>query len=261
MTQASRGSLLVWSLNFRGRVCVALQASSQSCLDVKATAVNAPLGVNVTGRYTGGDINPFQELLQPVNLGGALRLHATTQTPLVVALFADATGLLGMTLVGRMTIDLTSTGIGLTASSIHFSAVGTIGGSSGPAAAYIAEVGSVSLPTIGQVVPAGATALIGVATASSLPAVAFLGTTWQLTQGLQVLYETTTPLPGTCTNPMRFTLAVAPATVALSGACSGFDLRILDRAQSHPLLLPTINFLSLTSLSIGGASPQSLSTP
>ena len=261
MTQASRGSLLVWSLNFRGRVCVALQASSQSCLDVNATAVNAPLGVNVTGRYTGGDINPFQELLQPVNLGGALRLHATTQTPLVVALFADATGLLGMTLVGRMTIDLTSTGIGLTASSIHFSAVGTIGGSSVPAAAYIAEVGSVSLPTIGQVVPAGATALIGVATASSLPAVAFLGTTWQLTQGLQVLYETTTPLPGTCTNPMRFTLAVAPGTVALSGACSGFDLRILDRAQSHPLLLPTINFLSLTSLSIGGASPQSLSTP
>ena len=260
MAQASLGAQVVWRVLFRGRVCVALQASSQSCMDVNATAVNAPLGVNVTGQYTGGDINPFQELLQPVNLGSALTVHATTQTPLLVGLFADATGLLGMTLVGRITIDLTSTGIGLTASSIRFSAIGTIGGTGGPAAAYIAEVGSVSLPTIGQVVPAGATALIGVATASSLPAVAFLGTTWQLTQGLQVLYEATTPLPGTCPNPMRFTLAVAPGTVTLSGACSGFDLRILDRAQSHPLVLPTINFISLTSLSVGGASPQPLST-
>ena len=126
-----------------------------------------------------------------------------------------------------------------------------------PAVAYITTIGSVSFPyPIGTV----SNLVVCIATDTLLAPVelpAPLGMSHTCVRGLTLFYKGTTPLEGVCPGNQEMiffvSIAVGSATqIKLYGLCSGFDLRVFNRAGSQvtDLKVKSINYLSLTGVGI-----------
>jgi hypothetical protein len=246
-----------------GRVCVALSPGAPTCLDVNASATNAPPSFSLSSRYVGGDISPLSVVLGPVNLGDAIILHATDARPMTVSLTAAASpASLGFNLAGKMTISLSGIGIDLGATTFDFVAIGSVGGPGGFKGAYVASVTSLSLPVIGNIVDPANPVIVGIATDAGLPAVAIAGRDIALSQGLQIILTASAGDPiAICPDAMEGRLAVsvgaAGRSVSMRLSCVGFDLRVLNRYRNDLFLLPSINYLSMNGISVAAEiTPQ-----
>ena len=259
-----------WEAKLRANTCVRLPGtSSDCCFDVNVTMGTST--VALSGLYTLGSIRPLNELPLTAALVDVI-LHGTLQYPTTLSM-ATSASLLSFSASGKMTVDLSGLATSFSALTpvsfdyIDYVAIGNV--RPVPAGGYMAKLGRVTLPS-----PFGPLDDVWVAFATSdlLGEVQLPGSgPLVVPQSGMSLYFESSPLPYICNAPLLFSLLVQPSPLVLGvrGRCSdlAFDLRLVDRYDSYQqnlLLLPTINFVSLTGIEMSiemqtGGTSSSLS--